>query len=91
MDITKAPYAEFLEEAIGYIFENKPDKIALAATMPDGDTLTAYYQSDAQDKAIFAHHIYSDAFLEVVKNNIGEIKEALEELEEENDIVGGEA
>jgi len=53
VDITKAPYAKFLEEAVGYIFAHRPENIVLAATMPDEDTLTAYYQANARDKAIF--------------------------------------
>lgn len=84
MDFKNYPYAKFLEDAVRYIFETNPEKLALVASAPNGETLTAYYQADAQDKAVFAHHIYSDAMMDIMLCNIGLIKEALDEYEEEN-------
>ena len=80
-DFDGVPYAEWLEEAIKTIFEQNPDRIAICATLPDGDTLTAYYNCCAEDKAIFSYHINSDAMLDVVLTNIGLIKEEVDKYD----------
>ena len=81
-EISETPYAEWLEESIKTIFEQNPDRIAICATLSDGDTLTAYYNCCAEDKAIFSHHINSDAMLDVVLANIDIIKEELDKCDE---------
>ena len=84
-DYEEAPYALWLEGVVKTIFEEDPEKMVLCAAAKDGRTLTAYYECDATDKAVFCHHIYSDAMLDVVLNNIGMVKDALEEYEEEEE------
>ena len=78
-DIKNAPYAEWLEECIRTLVGMDPSRIGLCATLEDGSTMTAYYQCDAQDKAVFAHHIQSDVTMDVIRANIGMIRDALEE------------
>lgn len=51
----------------------------LAATKPDGTVFTGYYNADATDKAVFAHNIQSDVTMDIIRENIGKIKEMLEE------------
>ena len=73
--------AVWLESAVKTMFESEPDSIAVAARLSDGCTMTAYYHADAEQKAVFAHHITNDAVLDVVRNNIGLIRDALDELD----------
>lgn len=73
------PFARFLENSIKTLFENNPKRIAICALLDDGNVMTGYYKCDAQDKAIFAHNISADAMLDMVINNIGMIKDALEQ------------
>ena len=46
---------------------------------PDGTVFTGYYNADATDKAVFAHNIQSDVTMDIIRENIGKIKEMLEE------------
>ena len=84
-NIENEPYAAWLEDVIKTIFNHNPTKISVCARLEDDSTMTAYYGCDAEDKAMFAHHIYSDATLDVVLNNIEMVKSALEEYEEAED------
>lgn len=78
-EIKSAPYAEWLELVLRKLFEGKPASIGLCATLEDGSTMTAYYQCDAQDKAVFAHHIQNDVTMDVILANIDLLRDALEE------------
>lgn len=80
-EVAQTEYAQFLEEVIKTILTVKPDSIGVVATSADG-TLTAYYNADATDKAVFAHNINMDATIDTICANIGIIKDALEEEEE---------
>lgn len=80
-DITKQPYAQWLEESLRVIAEFGPACLCIAATSPDGETFTGYYNSDATDKAVFAHHIQSDVTMDIIRENIETIKRMLEEAE----------
>lgn len=53
--------------------------LCIAATKPDGTVFTGYYNADATDKAVFAHNIQSDVTMDIIRENIGKIKEMLEE------------
>ena len=80
-DITKLPYAPWLENAIRILTEHHVHAACIVATVDDGDTMTGYWNADAQDKAIFAHNIQSDIVLDIVKQNADIIKRAMEEEE----------
>lgn len=82
-DITKHPYSKWLEESLKVISEFKPVCLCIAATSADGETFTGYYNSDATDKAVFAHNIQSDVTMDIIKNNIRTIKELLEDSGED--------
>lgn len=84
MDVTKSPYAGFLEDVIEAIMEYQPVKIGICALNPDDTTMTGYYGDCGHvDKAVMAHHIYCDSVMEVVKSNAKMILEAAEEEEDE--------
>ena len=83
MDIKDQPYAAWLEKTLRGIVEMQPERICLCARLPGGEVATSYYQCDASDMALFAHNIYSDAVLEVVRNNRDLLLDADEEGAEE--------
>lgn len=78
-DITKLPYAPWLEDTIREMTEHEAQSICIAVKVDGCAMLTGYWNADAQDKAIFAHHIQSDIILDIVQQNAGIIKEAMEE------------
>lgn len=84
-DITKQPYAKWLEESIATIAGLYPCCICFAATKADGTVFTGYYNANATDKAAFAHHIQSDIVMDIIKANAGTIKSILSEAEEEQE------
>ena len=83
MDIREEPYAQWLEKTLRGIVEMKPERICLCAMLPGGEVATCYYQCDAGDLALFAHNIYSDAMLEVIRNNRDLLQDDDEEAEDE--------
>lgn len=84
-DISKLPYAAWLEESVKTVVSVSPKSICIAATADDGTTFTGYYNADAQDKAVFSHHIQSDVTMDIIRNNAGMIKAILSEAEEEQE------
>lgn len=80
-DITKQPYAAWLEESLQVIAGIETVCLCIAATSPDGDVFTGYYGADATDKVVFAHHIQSDVTMDIIRANIDEIKGMLGEAE----------
>ena len=80
-DITKQPYAAWLEESLQVIAGLDPVCLCIAATSPDGNVFTGYYGADATDKAVFAHHIQGDVTMDIIRANIDEIKGMLGEAE----------
>ena len=53
-----------------------------AQRLPGGESMTAYYNCDAEEKAAEAHHFHSDAMLDVVLNNVELIKQEMEALDD---------
>ena len=86
MDVTKTPYAEFLENFIRSIMELQPGKIGVCAILPDGSVLTGYYgDCSHQDKAMMGYHFHTDAVMETVEANARRIIEAAEDTQEGED------
>ena len=78
-DITKKPYAAWLEEALKTVVETGAKKICVSAILPNGEVFTGYYNADATDKALFAHNIQSDVTMDIIMANIDTIKKAMED------------
>lgn len=78
-DITKQPYAKWLEESIATIAGIDPCCICFAAIKADGTVFTGYYNADATDKAVFAHNIQSDIVMDIIKANADTISGILED------------
>lgn len=81
-DITKQPYAKWLEESIATIAGIDPCCICFAATKADGTVFTGYYNAGnagATDKAVFAHNIQSEIVMDIIKANADTISGILGE------------
>ena len=84
-DIKQSPYANWLEDMCAATMEHEPVAIGICMVDADGNALTSYYRNLGHvDKAIIAHHIYSDAMMDMVMANAADIVEAAEEQEEED-------
>lgn len=68
-DINEVPYAEWLEKSLQAIVPLKPVCLCFAATMPDGEVYTGYYNADATDKAVIAHNIQADITMDIIRTN----------------------
>lgn len=75
--------AGWLEDCVRTLFEEKAEKIAVCAILPDGDVFTGYFGCNVGDKGTIASSIQADAMMDTVLANIGQIRDALEDEEEE--------
>lgn len=82
-DINEVPYAEWLEKSLQAIVPLKPVCLCFAATMPDGEVYTGYYNADATDKAVIAHNIQADITMDIIRTNAAIIKDMIEHCEED--------
>lgn len=82
-DITRQPWSEWLENSLRTIMDIGAERMCIAGKTPDGTVFTGYYNADATDKAVFAHNIQSDVTMDIIRENIGKIKEMLEENDDE--------
>lgn len=82
MDFNDIELAAWAEDTLRFLIENKIVRACFVMTLESGETATSYFNADAEDMAIMAHHIQSDAVLEIVKHNGDVIREAWEEDEE---------
>lgn len=78
-DIKRQPWAEWMENSMRTIMDIGAESMCIAGKTPDGTVFTGYYNADATDKAVFAHNIQSDVIMHIIRENIGKIKEMLEE------------
>lgn len=77
------PFNEWLETTIKYLYEHDVLSIGFVAIQDDGDVVTAYYNSNATDKAVMSHNIYADSLMDIVCANADMIKQSMEDLDEE--------
>ena len=78
-------FAAWLEEGVAALFGSgkKIKSACIVAMLEDDSSITAYFQADAQDMAVFAHKIDSDIIMEIITKNIDIIKDALEGEDED--------
>lgn len=79
----KIPYAEILEDGIKNLTEGKAQNAVLCGLLEDGTTCVAYANASPEDLANIACHLMSEAFMRTVIANIGMVKDALDEYEDE--------
>lgn len=88
-DITKMPYASWLEQALQDISEHPVQSIILAGVLENGDVYTSYYETPMADKLLIAGIINQDAMMDNLIAN-GYIEEDEDDSDDEEDIDGKE-
>lgn len=81
MDFTKLPYAKWLEDGLREVISHGASSICISALNEDGTSTTGYWNTSPEDKGIIAHQLMMDAALDMVLDNIGLVKEALDAYE----------
>ena len=76
-EINESPYSGFLEQAVRFVYENKPVSITMVAEQASGEVLTAYYHSDANNKMTAIMHILTNFIVDTIANNKEYLKELL--------------
>lgn len=82
-NIENAEFTEFLEECVKEIFEQKAERIAVAAILPDQSVMCAYYHCGPGAKGLIASNIQIDAVFDCIFSNRDKLREALETMDEE--------
>lgn len=84
-DITKMPYAQWLERALREISEESLRGIALVGILENGDVYTNYWNTSMADKLVLAGLINQDATLDMLAaQGIIEYEDEDEETEMED-------
>ena len=92
MNVQNSRYAEWLEKFIESVMEYKPTMIGVCCLMETGESMTGYFGDVGHaDKAVMAHHLQTDAMMDVMKANAAELIAAAEDCEEEDNADGLEA
>lgn len=83
-DIRNTRYANWLEDVCKTVMELKPITMGVYMMAEDGTVCTAYSgEISPQDKAMMAHHFYTDAMFEIMRANAKAIVDAAKEEEED--------
>lgn len=82
-DITKQPYAEWLDDALRQMVEMHPATIGIITIMPDGSTGTRYFNSDNRDRLIMCEAIGIDYLEELIRANAEGIRQIIDGEEDE--------
>lgn len=87
-NVTKTPYAEWLEGMIREIMEHKPVRMGICMVLESGDAMTGYYgECSPEDMAMMAYHFSMDSIWRVLEVNARQLIEmAQEEEDEENEM-----
>ena len=79
-DITKQPYAEWLEDILKLLVERKPTSICVMGIGEDRGVVKGYWNTSESDKAIYGWTIQQDLTMGAIRANIKEIKRMLDQL-----------
>ena len=81
--------AAWLEEAVRlFLNQDKESKVKCGAMLiqqENGNVMSGYFKCDATDMAVLAFNLAAEAMLEVVCNNADKVRDAIDELEEDDE------
>ena len=85
-NVTKTPYAAWLEGMIREIMEHRPVRMGVVLVMEDGEVLTGYYGDHSpEDIARMAYHLNMDSLWQLIGVNADQIVRMAKEMEEQED------
>lgn len=85
-DITKEPYAVWLEKTLRELVEMHPTRIGIIAIMEDGTTGTAYYNAEAASRAQMIRAMCEDSIVDFIRVNADYIADILSGSEADDGI-----
>lgn len=84
-DITKEPYAAWLEDALREMVDLRPATIGIITIMPNGSTGTRYFNADNRDRLIMCEAIGIDYLEELIRANAEGIRQIIDGEEDDQD------
>jgi len=90
-DLTTKPYAQWLEASIKELFDIEPVAISMQMLDAEGTAYTCYWNVTPNDRAIMMDALREDGYREYIRNNKEEIREIMDEDEEEDDDCEGDS
>ena len=78
MNIEQKPWFEFMDNVLKGLLQHEVCSMAVVARVGTGETLTAYFDADPEDKAVMCHHVQTDILMDTLAANADLIKEMLE-------------
>lgn len=88
-ELSKKPYAKWLEEVLPELIDMEPMSICMVVEMQDGSTATAYYNCDCTDLAVMIAAVEDDRRMTWIENHAEIIKDILENPDDEGDDEDG--
>ena len=80
-DITKEPYAKWLEEALQSLTQQHPAKIAIVALSEKGDYMSTYYECGPIDLYAMGGSLQADGLWREIRANSNILKQIIEEAD----------
>lgn len=85
VDLTKEPYAGWLEEALQSMAENHPKKIAFVAIGADGNYMSTYYECGPMDLYAMSGALHSEGVWREIRANGKVIREIIESSDDDGE------
>lgn len=82
-DLTKEPYAKWLEEALQSLADNHPKKIAMVALDSEGNYLSTYYECAPIDLYTMSGALHAEGIWCEIRANGAALREIIENTETE--------
>lgn len=82
-DITKEPYAVWLEDALREMVDLRPATIGIITIMPNGSTGTRYFNADNRDRMVMCEAINLDYLDELIRVNADRLRQFLDGEDDE--------
>lgn len=83
IDLTKEPYAKWLEESLQSMAEQHPKKIAMVCIDEEGNYMSTYYECGPMDLYGMAGSLHAEGMWREIKANGRIIKEIVETADDD--------
>lgn len=80
-DLTKEPYAKWLEDALRSLAEQHPKKIAMVALDAEGNYLSTYYKCGPIDLYTMSGALHAEGIWREIRANGAVLREIIENTE----------